>query len=197
MNGDYCWWGNGSRLRNQRQPWCNFNSCSCQCPCNQIKNNNNCYHRPPIRPVEPSCNCKNVGIQAILQNTASLIIDENAPIIFDTVLTSVGRGIVYNQETGAFLIKQPGHYKVSWQIVVEGSNASRFINFGINVNDDLFSSLPMPVTAGTFGSDTLITTKTPNSTVTLVNNTGDTVRLSRHLPSANIVITSLSLEGVR
>lgn len=167
-------------------------SCVQGCSCNTCQRKCNiCQPESPKTPNPVCCENKSVGIQVALQNTESEILAADGNIVFDTIVNGVGQGINYNLETGEFLIKRPGNYNVNWQISVEGSDTSRFINIGVKVNDESQSSMSMPMTAGTFGSAALISTQKVNTKLSLFNNTGDTIRLSRNLPNANIVITSL------
>jgi len=164
--------------------------CNSNCPCHK----KDCFcprPKPPQPKPEKVCDCKGVGIQAVLKDTEAEIIEAGDNVKFDTVLHHIGRDIIYNEKTGEFTIKKPGDYKISWQIIVGGSHAKRFINFGIKLNGKLYHGFPLPITTGLLTSDVILTTKKPNAIVSLFNNTEDKVRLSRHMPNANLVITNV------
>jgi hypothetical protein len=127
----------------------------------------------------------------VLQESEAPIIEVGENLKLDTILHRVGDGITYDETTGEFTIKKAGNYKVSWQIIVGGSDTTRFVNFGIKLNGKAYHDFPLPVTAGLLTNDLILTTKKPNEIVALYNNTEDKVRLSRHLPNANLVITKI------
>lgn len=159
---------------------CRIGSCkSCKCVSAYKKNQSTV------------CDCKRAGIQVLLQGTVAPILADGDTLMFDTVLNQTGQEITYNIENGNFIISEPGSYKIHWHVIVGGSDTSRFVNFAIKVNGAIYCGFPLPVTVGLVSGDVVLTTQQPNSVVSLCNNTQDPVRLSRHLPSANIIITTL------
>jgi len=183
---------NGRKWRNQKHchqspPWWDedFNQNCCDPNCS-------CHKKEPCCPKpEKVCDCKGVGIQAILKNSEAVILENDDNVLFDTVLHQIGHGFTYNDATGEFIIHKPGDYKISWGVIVGGANTTRFVNFGIKLNGKLYSESPLPVTAGQLSGDVILSTKRPRAIISLFNNTTDSVRLSRHLPSANLVITNI------
>ena len=150
--------------------------------------------KPPTPPTpppipEPICDCESIGIQAVMQNSEAPILEVGENLKLDTILHNVGDGITYDETTGEFTIKKAGNYKISWQIIVGGSDTTRFVNFGIKLNGEAYHDFPLPVTAGLLTSDLILTTEKPDEVIALYNNTEDRVRLSRHTPNANLVIT--------
>jgi len=168
----------------------NFNFClPRQCECKP-----NCRNRHQLQFFSAKNNCcckKNIGIQASLSNTASQIVENTEAIVFDTIVNQVGDGITYNNQTGDFTLIKPGNYKIDWQVIVDGANTTRYVNFGITLDDILQTNIPLPITTGLASGSSIIKTTRSNTILQLINNTTDSVRLSRHLPNANIVITSL------
>ena len=157
-----------------------------------------CPPLPPCPKPEPpkpkpgkDCNCQAIAIQVVLKNSEAPIIEVGENLKFDTVLHRVGDSITYDETTGEFTIKKAGDYRISWQVIVGGSDTTRFVNFGVKLNGEAYHDFPLPVTAGLLTSDLILTTKKPNEVVAFYNNTADKVRLSRHLPNANLVITTI------
>lgn len=185
---------------------CCNNHCFCPCGCGRLvpcpptppspPPHPHPHPRPPQPGPEPTpppeprviCDCKRLGIQMSLQETEAQILPDGAPVVFDTLIHQVDGGIAYDGDSGAFTIAEPGDYLVHWQVILGGTEKTRFATFGITVDDVLHSGFPLPVTTGMLSHTALITTTEENSVFKLVNFTGDTVRLSRHLPNANIVI---------
>jgi len=145
---------------------------------------------PPKPKPDKCCFPLGVGIQAILQNSEAPIIEAGENIKFDTILHHVGGGIDYDEKAGIFTLKKPGNYRINWQVIIGGTHAKRFVSFGVKLDDNPYHTFPLPVTTGLLTSELILTTKKPNATITLFNDTEDRVRLSRHLPNANLVITS-------
>lgn len=166
-----------------------------ECTCDQFdlpKPTPDCQKpdKPQSKP-EKDDNHQVTGIQVVLQNSEAPIIEVDENIKFDTILHRIGQGITYNETTGEFTIKRPGNYRINWQVIIGGTHAKRFVDFGVKLNGELYHTFPLPVTTGLLTSELILTTKRPSSVITLFNNTDDRVRLSRHLPNANLVITSV------
>lgn len=160
--------------------------CCCDCSCPTP------HPQPPKPKPDPDpVVCSKSALQVILKETEAQIIDIGDNILFDTVLVQIGDDIVYDPETGEITLKKAGNYKISWQVILGGSDTTRFVNFGIKLNGESYHDFPLPVTAGLLTSDLLLTTENADAVITLFNNTGDKVRLSRHLPNANLVIISI------
>ena len=157
------------------------------CDCHKKKNPS----KPPHPQPEKICDCKSSGIQVAILGSEAPIIEVDENIKFDTILHNIGDDITYDEATGEFTIKKAGNYKISWQIIVGGSDTTRFVNFGVKLNGEAYHDFALPVTAGLLTSDLILTTKKPNGVLVLYNNTKDKVRLSRHLPNANLVITTI------
>jgi len=174
----------------------NQNDWNNECACHQNKEHCRpdpvCPKPKPPRPTpERVCDCKGIGIQAVLQNSEAPIIEAGENIKFDTILHRINHGITYDINVGEFMIKRPGDYRINWQIIIDGTHTKRFVNFGIKLNGKPYHVFPLPVTTGLLTSELILTTKNPNSVIALFNNTEDQVRLSRHTPNANLVITNM------
>jgi len=131
------------------------------------------------------------GIQVALVNQASLILEADETVKFDTVIHQMGKGIRYYEESGEFMFAQPGDYKLHWQVATDGTQMLRFVTFGIKINGAAYHDFALPVTTGLLASDAIFSTTSPCTVVEFYNKTKDQVRLSRHSPNANLVITRM------
>ena len=91
---------------------------------------------------------------------------------------------------GVFNIKKKGSYLVTWSVAVEGCDTAPFANFALRIGGAVHSSTAFPVTIGKLSSSAFITVE-ENTSLALVNNTDDTVRLQLVHPIANITIVSV------
>jgi len=113
------------------------------------------------------------------------------PIIFNETLTDNSRFISYDFETGVIEIFKQGNYLIDWDVVIEGSSQEPKVSFGIEVNGEVKASSTLPVTVGQLSGQALIHVDQITTTVRLINNTGETVQLSKFTPIANLRIISV------
>ena len=85
-----------------------------------------------------------------------------------------------------------GNYYVSWWVATDGTAGPTTVNFAINLNGGGSVTGSSPSITGQVVGSALITVSTVSSTITLVNNTTDTVSFATTLVQANIVITEVS-----
>lgn len=128
------------------------------------------------------------GIQAKLLSPENFYLNPDQVVIFDKVLNHIGRGIFYDQQTGAFMLAQAGNYVINWSVTVEGSDESPFVKFGLLVNGTIKDFDTIPVSVGQITGSTLITVTNTPAKVALINHTGDIIQFSRYAPCANLTI---------
>jgi len=167
--------------------------CPCCIPSRLYIYNFNCHCHPCNR----TCNkespaCELVGIQAQLETATPVNINDAEPIRFDKILKHSTKDITYNQNTGLFTLHAPGSYTVNWDISVEGSHHTSFIQLAITSGDNhkVEGASTLPLSVGQLSGDCLIRVKKP-TTIQLTNTTGDIIQLSRYTPVANITITKV------
>jgi hypothetical protein len=85
-----------------------------------------------------------------------------------------------------------GNYYISWWVAADGTAGPPTVNFAINLNGGGSVTGSSPIITGQVGGSALITVSTVPSTITLVNNTTDTVGFASTLIQANIVIIEVS-----
>jgi hypothetical protein len=97
----------------------------------------------------------------------------------------------YNDQNATIEIFKAGLYVIDWNVVVEGSSQEPFIRFGIEVNGEVKASSTLPFTVGQLNGQALIHVDQLPTTVRLINDTGETVELSKFTPIANLRVVSL------
>ena len=80
---------------------------------------------------------------------------------------------------------------LNWTVAIEGSDLTPFIRFALEVNGEVFSPIALPVSVGLISGSSLVVLAYTNTKVSLINNTGDTVRLADVAPIANLVISKV------
>lgn len=131
------------------------------------------------------------GIEVGLLDDSGNMIENDAPIIFDTVLTQVGSTILYNDTTGEFTISQNGYYLIIWGVTSDGSELYASVKFSLNVNGISHSTAGSPRIEGNVSGSSLITVSATPTTVTLTNVSGDGVWLQETNEPANLVIMAI------
>jgi len=140
-----------------------------------------------------------VGIQAQLSQASNPFLKNGEKVIFDTILEKVGCGcshscdcccdIHYRKNSGEFVIEKCGSFLVNWSVAIEGSDLTPYIRFALQVdNEKIYGASVIPISVGLVSGSSLVALKHPNTTISLINNTGDIVRLANVSPIANIVI---------
>ena len=144
-------------------------------------------------PAGPAGPAEVFGIQARLLNSPNIDIEDNAPIIFDTVSAQVGTAISYNETTGVFTISQSGYYLVNWWVATDGSVATTGANFSLNVNGLQHSTGASPAVTGQVTGSALIVVNAEPVTVTLTNESGEVMNLEDTFAQANITILAIPM----
>lgn len=155
------------------------------------------HHLQPWKKGE--CAISAIGIQAQLIDTATPLLNHLDKVIFDTILDKAGCGckrdcdcnIYYQKETGDFILRKCGSYLVNWTVAVEGSSLVPQISFALQVRDEIFGAVTLPVSVGLVSGSSLIVLRYLNTKVSLVNNSEDIVRLADVTPISNLVITKI------
>ena len=80
---------------------------------------------------------------------------------------------------------------IDWDIVIEGSSQEPFVRFGIEVNDEVVASSTLPVTVGQLSGQAFIRVDQTPTAVRLINDSGETVQLSKFTPIANLRVVAI------
>ena len=168
----------------------------CICWCEPVRIRRRCLcnpeqPRPKPRPRPDRCLCHIEGISIQLTTIDDKHLPSGKPVIFNEILTDNSRFMSYDHETGVIEIFKHGNYLIDWDIVVEGSSQEPKVSFGIEVNGEVKASSTLPVTVGQLSGQALIHVDQIQTTVRLINDTGETVQLSKFTPIANLRIVSV------
>ena len=136
---------------------------------------------------KPDCSCQLNGIQVQLISGTDRYLGHGDNVPFNRVISSLG-DTVRHEPTGAFLLEKKGTYLVNWAVKVEGCDTSSSVRFALVVGGIIHSAAAIPVTIGMLSSSAFVIAMEKTSIV-LVNDTNDTVRLQALEPMANITIT--------
>lgn len=75
------------------------------------------------------------GMQLQCQYANNEVIEDNNPVVFDTILYQ-DEGFLYNQATGEITVIRPGRYYVSWSVSSEGAEDVESISFALQNTDN-------------------------------------------------------------
>ena len=114
------------------------------------------------------------------------------PIIFDEILFKNSHDMCCHEHEGRIEICRRGGYIVDWDVAIEDAPHSDFARFGIEVNGDVVATSTLPTKAGQLTGQALIEVEELPTTLRLINDTGEAVKLSKHSPIANLRITTLN-----
>jgi len=163
----------------------------CICWCEPVRLRSRPRPHPKPRPRPDRCHCHIEGISLQLTTIDDKYLPADGPVIFNETLTDNSRFMSYNHETGVIEIFRCGNYLIDWDVVVEGSTQDSSISFGIEVNEEVRSSSTLPITVGQLSGQALIHVDQITTKVRLINNTGETVQLSKFTPIANLRIVAV------
>ncbi|MFU0833516.1 MAG: Collagen-like protein [Oscillospiraceae bacterium] len=132
------------------------------------------------------------GIHAQMINHNSNTLEDNANVLFDSLLNTSSPSITYDSNTGIFTISETGTYLVNWWVAVAGTAGPAAIAFALRLNDSTDIPSAMPIVSGQLSGSALLTIGTAPSTLCLVNTTGSAVLYGDLPVQANIVITQVN-----
>lgn len=132
------------------------------------------------------------GIQAELNSSANELIANNGKIIFNTILNNQTPDVTYDSVTGDFTLTRNGNYVVTWWIDIDGADMTSNIILSLTVNGTPVSAGASPIITGQVTGFALITVNTTPATVSLINTSGDTIKLANIVPQASIMIIEIA-----
>ena len=133
------------------------------------------------------------GLQAELLGDGDALIADNTTVIFDTVLNDQSLDISYDSSTGEFTISKAGNYFVSWWVSTGASSLTSTVVFSVAVDGSSFSRGVSPIVTGQVSGSAFVTIGATPATISLINVSGDIVRLADTPVQANIVIYELAV----
>lgn len=175
----------------------NKNRCTCK------SSASTCSCKRSIQTSRKTCSCRNVqnckcpsafelfGVQAELTSAQNEFLENQEIIIFDKIINNNKQLISYQKETGKFCLRKAGNYLINWDCSVEGSYSEPFITLSLTANNQVIGSSTLPVTIGQLSGTKLLNVRRAPVEITLINNTGETIRLSEFTPVANLTITKI------
>jgi len=151
-----------------------------------------CWYEP-IRQVKRRC-CNNEleGMSLQLINSCETIIPAGDQIIFDEIAFKNCDGMCCHKQNGTIEINRCGTYQIDWDIAVECCKKSGFARFGVEVNGEIVANAILPTTSGQLSGCALIQVDHLPAKVRLINDTGESVKLSGFSPAVNLRITTSS-----
>jgi desulfoferrodoxin (superoxide reductase-like protein) len=111
------------------------------------------------------------GMQLQAKNQNTVIIENHAPVIFDSMLYK-DDGFEYNQVTGEIIVIRSGRYHVDWSVSIGGSEEVKNISFSLQSIDNLIdvkASIENPMSGMVVGTAFFNISNTPK--VFRINNT--------------------------
>jgi C1q domain-containing protein len=132
------------------------------------------------------------GIQAQLINSPGAFLDDDATVVFDTVITNQTSGITYNMETGEFTISAAGNYYISWWTTTDGSAGPVNMVFALNADGSPVAEGNSPIVTGQVNGDALLTVAETPVVITLTNTSGASISYGNINVQANITIFKLA-----
>ena len=128
------------------------------------------------------------GIQLQLSNAAGMLLENNSPVLFDSVIYGQSPYINYNKETGelTFLINQ--NIFVSWWVSIDGTELSPVLEFAAAINGKPYSSSASASVTDQLTGSALISIPAASDRLSLMNLSGSLVRYAQVPVQAGIVI---------
>ncbi len=135
------------------------------------------------------------GLQIQLQSTGDLIIANNDPIIFDTIVSNFSSNISYDTTTGEITVTASGLYYINWWLAIDGSIVEPTISYTIitSSGDNITSSSPI-LSDNMSGNALFNITASIGSpvTISLINTTGNDTFIGYTTVRADLVIIQLN-----
>ena len=150
-----------------------------------------CNERRPKPEIRDRCHCHIEGISLQLTSIDDRELPAEDPVVFDEILTNNSRFMSYDNETGVVEIFKHGNYLIDWDIIIEASSQETCVRFGIEVNGEVVATSALPVTVGQLSGQALIYVDQIPTMVRLINDSGETIQLSKCTPIANLRIVAV------
>lgn len=131
----------------------------------------------------------NIGRGIQLQRTASeLTLDDNQPVIFNSIISSLNPNISYNQATGEISLSKAGNYFVSWSVQLGGSITAPMMRFGLQINSTQIIEASSDLLALQLSGQALIPVTAVPTTFTLLNISGGSVVYANAPVAADLIV---------
>ena len=131
------------------------------------------------------------GIQVQLVNSAGHVIEDQAGVLFDSVINRPGLDITYNSCTGEFLLPAGKTYYISWWVAVNGTETVSFPEFAVTVEDQVIAIGTSPLVTCQLSGTALVTNRLVPAVLSLRNVSNDRVRYGETSVQANLVIVEV------
>lgn len=106
---------------------------------------------------------------------AEFTIDDNQPVLFNSVVSNANPNINYDSATGEISLLGAGNYFVSWSVQLNGSVSSTVLRFGIQINNSQIIETGTDLLALQLSGQALISVTAVPTTFVLLNLSGGTV----------------------
>lgn len=134
-----------------------------------------------------------VAIQVQVANRPLEIVDHEAQVLFDKVVTMTPSGITYNPASGQITISQVGYYIGEWWVAVGGAEAIPEINFSLqNITTQTLieASAPVGVVSQPSGN-AIFHINTVPQTLVLINNSKSKIQFGTLTIQASLIIAKI------
>ncbi|HHT37893.1 MAG TPA: hypothetical protein GXZ95_00570 [Mollicutes bacterium] len=132
-----------------------------------------------------------VGLQVQLTDETA-IIENDSPIIFNTLFNDVTDAVSYNPATGLFTITETGNYYIDWWVAVDGSPVAITIDVSLVTSNGVVATSSSPILSGVVTGSTLISVTEAPITFRLVNTTGNEIFIGNTTVKANLTVVYLA-----
>jgi len=157
--------------------------CDPCCICDSKRSFSHIFFPPPPPTV--------TAIQVQLQDSSEGSVANGANVIFDTIILNTSSGISYDDTTGVFTVNTAGRYFVSWWINTDGASQASSVVFSAESGATSISASSLTPTTSLQLYGQGLFDLNAFATLSLVNNSGDTVILGTSIVQADIVIQRL------
>lgn len=136
-----------------------------------------------------------MGLQVELLNSQGVVVEDDAPIMFDEPISQAGSAISYDTETGAFTLPENGNYFIQWWVAADGAETNTGMRFSLNINEVEHSSGASPLVTGQVSGSALIPVGDSAVTMNLTNSSGVSITLEDVNTQAGLTIMGIPTSG--
>lgn len=134
------------------------------------------------------------GMQLQYQTEDIVTIDNDAPVIFNTIITDNSPYISYDDTTGEITVTKSGTYYINWWVSADGSPIAVTIDLSIVTSTGEVITASNPILSGQMSGNALLditASITDPVTIRLVNTTGNEIFIGQTTVKADLTIINV------